>query len=352
LERQPPDEQIPWWASRLLRDRRYADYMAERLARALVGTDEGPFLVFRRRRFVNWLSDELFANRPYDDLVQKLITSSGLWTDSPAVNFITATMTEDGEPDEIRLAGRTTRAFLGVRLDCMQCHDDNLGGQWAQTDFHELAAFFSEAQMTALGLRDHPRAYDYKYLDAEAETTVTPDVPSDEALLKRPGKRRQRLAQWVTDSRNKVFSRATVNRAWALLFGLPLVDPVDNLSLEGPYPPGLETLAEDFETHGYVLHRLWKVMALARPFQLDSRLPGGVSAAHDQNWASFPLTRLRPEQVAGALLQSARLTTINADAHILVRLARFEQQGNFFNARGTLARTNSRNNRARFRNGW
>ena len=70
-------------------------------------------------------------------------------------------------------------------------------------------------------------------------------------------------------------------------------------------------------------------MALARPFQLDSRLPGGVSAAHDQNWASFPLTRLRPEQVAGALLQSARLTTINADAHILVRLARFEQQGNF-----------------------
>ena len=69
MERQPPDEQIPWWASRLLRDRRYADYMAERLARALVGTDEGPFLVFRRRRFVNWLSDELFANRPYDDLV-------------------------------------------------------------------------------------------------------------------------------------------------------------------------------------------------------------------------------------------------------------------------------------------
>ena len=65
----------------------------------------------------------------YNEIVQQLLTDTGLWTDSPAVNFVTVTLDENNKnrPDPIRLAGRTTRAFLGMRIDCLQCHDDAIG---------------------------------------------------------------------------------------------------------------------------------------------------------------------------------------------------------------------------------
>jgi len=128
LQQLPAEQRISRWVDQLLSDQRYFDYLAERLARAYVGTETGPFLVYRRRRFVSWLSNQLAENRPYDQLVRELITVDGLWTDSPAANFLTVTIDQNGDnqPDETRLAGRITRAFLGVRIDCLQCHDDKL----------------------------------------------------------------------------------------------------------------------------------------------------------------------------------------------------------------------------------
>lgn len=247
------DQQIGWWLQHLFSDRRFSDYVAERLARAYVGTEEGPFLVFRRRRFVSWLSDALSENTAYDEIVRSLINGRGAWTDSPGVNFITVTngTNEEGQPDEARLAARTTRAFLGVRLDCMQCHDDNLGGDWLQSDFHQLAAFFSEARSSGLGIQDADRDYEYTYLREEDSQVVEPNVPFAEELANNVDTRRSRLAHWVTHRDNKAFARATVNRIWALMFGRPLVNPIDNIPLEGPYPPGLEMLANDFAAHGF-----------------------------------------------------------------------------------------------------
>ena len=130
------------WLDDLLRDRRSADYLAERFARAFVGTEDGPFLKFRRRRFVSWLSDAILANRPYDAIVRDLIADDGLWTDHPATNFLTVTIDEKTErPTPDRLSARVSRAFLGVRLDCAQCHDHPFQ-PWKQEQFRGLAAFF------------------------------------------------------------------------------------------------------------------------------------------------------------------------------------------------------------------
>ena len=68
-----------WWVNYLLSDDRFHDYAAERLARAFVGTENGPFILYRRRRFVSWLSDQLKENRPYDQLARHIISDSGLW---------------------------------------------------------------------------------------------------------------------------------------------------------------------------------------------------------------------------------------------------------------------------------
>jgi hypothetical protein len=328
LEQVSESQRVDWWLDHLFTDRRYADYIAERLARVYVGVEEGPFLVFRRRRFTSWLSDCLHANIPYDEIVRQLISETGVWTEKPAVNFLTVT-SDDGKPDEIRLAGRTTRAFIGVRLDCMQCHDDNLDGNWLQSDFHQLAAFYSDAQHAITGIADKPRAYKTQYLGRSEPEAVLPSVPFAKELIDGEGSRRERLARWVTHPQNKAFGRMTVNRAWALLLGRPLVEPIDNIPLTGLYPPGLETLAEDFIANGCDLRRLFTAIAKSRTFGLSSQADHELTEKHDRNWAVFPITRLRPEQVVGGLLQAARLKTINADTHILLRLARFEQTNEF-----------------------
>src|SRR5262249_29231390 len=95
LEAQPPEERLQWWLSGTFQDRRCPDYLAERLARTSVGTENGPFVIYRRNRFVSWLSDQLMQNRPYDQVARDIISSDGIWTDRPAVNFVTVTI----EPD-------------------------------------------------------------------------------------------------------------------------------------------------------------------------------------------------------------------------------------------------------------
>ncbi len=331
LEQVSESQRVDWWINRLLQDRRYSDYLAERLSRTYVGTEGGPFLIFRRRRFVSWLSDQIHENRSYDELVGDLISGVGLWTDSPEVNFITVTTDVNGDeqPDEERLAARTARAFLGVRLDCVQCHDDNLGGDWLQSDFQELAAFFRGAKSTAIGIQDQEAVYEFQYLGEDETVDVDPAVPFNDELAPESESDRSRLADWVTHADNDVFRRAIVNRMWALMFGKPIVEPIDDIPLEGPYPPGLEILADDFGQHNFDLRRLIRLIAHTRAFQVDSRVETGATYDQECQWAVFPVTRLRPEQVAGSLLQASSLKTIDANSHIFVRLGRYEQENNF-----------------------
>jgi hypothetical protein len=335
LETLPETEQMQWHLEHLLTDRRSSDYLAERLARMYVGVDDGPFLVYRRRRFVTWLSDQIQENRPYDQLARELIADRGLWTDSPAVNFVTVTLdsNEDGQPDPIRLAARTTRAFLGVRLDCVQCHDDFLNARWEQQDFHHLAAFFAPTKQNfVVGIiDDDSKTYEYRLHEDIEPQKLTAKVPFNDEFFEEGGTRRQRLARWVTHKENRPFARTIVNRTWALMFGRPLIDPVDNIPLEGPYPPGLEALADDLIAHDFNLRRLFRVIALSEPFARDSRAAEGepLTQAAEDAWAVFPLTRLRPEQVAGAVLQSASLETIDADSHLITKAVRFGQENEF-----------------------
>lgn len=346
LETLPESNQLEWYLSRLFEDRRYTDYVAERLARAYVGTEGGPFLVFRRRRFTTWLSDQLYENRPYDEIVRALISDTGIWTAEPAVNFLTVTVSDDneGKPDPIRLAGRTTRAFLGMRIDCLQCHDDRLGNvalgttdeprDGLQSDFHHLAAFYGGVNFSLFGATDGDGEYKYKYLHAEDEETVPFRAPFLGELLTDAGTPRERLANWVTHRENKPFARAMVNRMWALLMGKPLVEPIDDIPLYGDFPPGLETLAADFVEHDYDLRHLIRVIAETKAFRVDSRAEFEVQPKHENCWAVFPLIRLRPEQVAGGILQATELTTIDAESHIFAQLQRFNAENQFIQRYG------------------
>src|SRR5262249_57574394 len=105
-------------------------------------------------------------------------------------------------------------------------------------------------------------------------------VPSPPDWRRAPARPRARLAHWVTDRRNPYFARATANRAWALLFGRPLVEPVDNIVSNGEVPPALQVLAADFSSHGYDLRRLFRLIAATEAFRRDSAAGHELTHVH------------------------------------------------------------------------
>jgi hypothetical protein len=202
-----------------------------------------------------------------------------------------------------------------------------------------------------VGLRNQEGEYRYRYLEASDETVVAPDVPflRERCLVpiveRRPGDpppdarrspvARRSLAEWVTHPENRPFARATVNRVWAILFGRPLVRPIDHIPIDGPFPPGLEILADDFVTHGFDLQRLIRIVAATRVFQRDSRLiDQEPTREHEEAWAVFPMTQLRPEQMAASIHQACRLKAIDASSSILSQLEMFGGVREFTQAYG------------------
>ncbi len=133
----------------------------------------------------------------------------------------------------------------------------------------------------------------------------------------------------MTHPDNPYFARVTVNRVWALMFGRPMLDKVDDVSSVNQFPRALQVLADDFVAHHYDLRRLVRLITATDAFQRDSAADHEITEAHEKRWAAFPVTRLRPEQVVGSLQQAASLTTLNAETHILFRLVSYIAERDF-----------------------
>ncbi|MEZ6039101.1 MAG: DUF1549 domain-containing protein [Planctomycetaceae bacterium] len=343
------------WVDKLLRDNRYANYFSERLARSLVGVEGGPFIVFRRDQLTDWLGRHLQADTPWPDLSRQMIAAEGLWTDRPQTNFITVARIEDEGLDVNKLAGRTVRTFLGQRIDCAQCHDHPFDERWSQSDFEGLAAWFASARLTLGGVTDSPPADSeplvYRIPEPgqpeEEGRIVEPVVPFHEEWLPDEGSPRERLAAWVTDPGNRRFERAIANRIWGLMFGKPWHDPVDDL----PHPSDehadgsaidadlLDVLGQEFRKNGGTIGNLIRIIALSDAFRASSASNSDSPAAYDhevEQWAVFPLIRLRPEQVIGSLFQANSVSTVDQNSHVFIRLIRFANENDFIKEYGDL----------------
>jgi len=327
LERLPEARRIDHHLERLLGSRRSADYLAERFARAFVGTDDGPFLVFRRRRFVYWLSDAFAEGRPYDAVVRDMVAGNGLWTDQPGTNFITG-----HRRDPVQLTARTARAFLGMRLDCAQCHDHPFS-HWKQDDFAGLAAFYSGIRQTVTGIEDSPEPFrpTGRMMKMDDQPPVAePDVPfAKDALPAATGgdSLRRRLAAWITSPDNPAFGKAIANRMWTMMLGRSLFSGGVDDSESDPRVDGVvELLAEDFVKGGYDLRRLIRVIARTKAFRAAST---AAEASSSDVFASFPMVKLRAEQIAGSLVQLGNVHTVDADSHAIWRLIHFGNTRDF-----------------------
>lgn len=278
----------------LLQRPEYADYWAMRWSNLLL---INPDLLLPRGAwaFDRWLRDSFRENKPYDRFAREIVTATGETYREGPPNFFRALR----KPDE---AGKSvSQLFLGIRMDCAQCHHHPFE-RWGQDDFYAMAAFFAR-------LRDkgsYPEGYHSSiYVAAEGEVkhprtgeVMAPKPPGADPVPIAEGEdRREALARWMTDPKNPYFAKAIVNRVWGMLMSRGIVEPIDDFRATNPASnePLLEALAADFVKHGYDLKHLLKTIALSATYQRSSEATKN-NARDTRNYSRY-YTRRPPAEV-------------------------------------------------------
>jgi hypothetical protein len=215
----------------LLASPRYSTHMATTWRNRILPTGVSPERNREALALQKWLRTRFAKNLRYDNLVGELLLTLGGDELGPALYY----QANDLSPE--KLAGSAAELFLGVRLDCAQCHDHPFA-DWSQRDFWGLAAFFARVKSRdarGMGMMDAR----YRLVDApegdvmlpESSEVVPPKFPKGEAASDDSRQtRRVQLAIWMTSSDNPFFARAAVNWAWTHLFGRGLVVSLDDVA--------------------------------------------------------------------------------------------------------------------------
>ncbi|MCA9130031.1 MAG: DUF1549 domain-containing protein [Planctomycetales bacterium] len=267
-------------------------YLASTWASWMLPEDSGqnPF-GDRNAGLENWLRDRFAENLRYDRLVADLLVATGSTQNGPTAFFVAL----EGKPE--KLAAKTARVFMGVQLDCAECHDHPFD-DWKQQDFWGLAAYFARVSAA-----DTPTMA--SVTDLEEGEVMIPDTST--VVAPKPlvntgfsgldsGTRRQQLTLWLTARENPFLARATVNRVWALLFGQGLIEPVDDMrSLEmASHPQLLSELSDYFASTDYNLRALIATLAKTRAYGRSTlHTRGKVPRDSYATMAVKPLTQLQ-----------------------------------------------------------
>src|SRR6266566_286255 len=182
----------------------------------------------------SWLEEQFNANKGWDKLVSNLLTASGPQDKNGAVTFFLANPTADKMNDQV------CRLFLGVQLQCAQCHNHPFT-EWKQTEYWAMAAFFTKVRPDNVrkaakgdgnpGVGESnvaPRGKQPK-LPESAKIVPAKFLMGEQPKLDPNGPARPTLAKWLTAPQNPFFAKSMVNRTWGHFFGRGLVNPVDNM---------------------------------------------------------------------------------------------------------------------------
>jgi hypothetical protein len=243
----------------------YSDHFAGVWRHWLIQDGDNGQGIYSGPPFEGWLRQQLRDNAPYDRLVRSILTAAPGFR---PVSESAAAFYQANENKAENLAAATARQFLGLKLECAQCHDDRSGGNWTREQFWELAAFFGD-----LPRNDGQRGGRLEITIPHTRTTVKAGFPDGTRPNGGPGADpRTLLADWVTSANNPHFARAAVNRLWAYLFGTGLVEPTDERGDHNPpsHPALLDELAQQFVLHKFDLKYLLRALVLSQAYQRSS----------------------------------------------------------------------------------
>jgi hypothetical protein len=260
-------------------------------------------------RFAGWLADR-FNKDGWDRIVHDILTATGRVGENPAVTYLIEGRHPIGVTD---LTDLTSRYFLGVRLNCAQCHD-HPRAMWRQEDYWGMAAFFAQIQtpgrpkmVHTAGVEDNPRVTLASLQNAgmvDGFRVRPPTFLGGEELKADAGATyRAALARWMTTPGNPFFARAAVNRMWWRFFGRGIVDPVDDMHAGNrpSHPELLDLLTRRFAASGFDLKFLCRAIARSRTYQQTSR-PGAKPDLEAELFGRMSVKVLSAEQLHDSLV--------------------------------------------------
>jgi hypothetical protein len=260
--------------------------------------------------FDRWMADQFKRNRPWGEVVTALVTAVGVNDECPPVNYMTALY---GNPVEI--AATTSRVFLGVQVQCAECHDAKTE-TWKREQFHELVAFFGRAKIIQhkdVDGRGTPYAIEGR---EEGQYQMTDKKDPQHLIAMRPRfltgetisadaddtERRAALARFLTNPKNPWFAKAHVNRLWTVLMGWGFYPGLADLGAHGQprCPEVLDLLAKEWTATSYDMRWLFRTITSTQAYQrrLQPRPRPGTLVA-----AVCP-SRMRPEQIYEGLVHA------------------------------------------------
>ena len=274
----------------LLKRPEYADYWALKWSDVL-RVDRRALGHKGARRYYSWIRQNIANNTSLDGFAKQLLTLRGPTARSPQAGFYTVV----GGPGA--LASTVSQVFLGVRIECAQCHHHPFD-RWSQTDYYGMRAFFQQVSRKGTSRGEvilaqgdpetkHPRSGDKIY--AYALGTRMPEKSPD-------GDRREVLADWMIAADNPWFARNAANRIWAHFMGRGLVEPIDDFRDTNPpsNPDLLDSLAKHLIEHKYDAKQLIRAITSSYSYQ-RSTAPNSTNEKDEQNYSRALLKRMDAE---------------------------------------------------------
>lgn len=222
--------------------------------------------------FQDWMAQQMNEGVGWDEISYRILTATGKVGDNPPAFFVGF-----HQASTSRLAGETTRIFLGTQIQCAECHDHPFV-DIPQERFHQMAAFFvrtsaklpwNDSGEIEVGSKE---AGEHRMPDTNK--TMMPAVFAGDELEKGISdvSRRVTLANWVVSPNNALFAKAYVNRTWERLMDQPFCDPIDEISEEAGFPslPSIhDAVAGHFVANQYDAKPLFRLILNTKSYQRE-----------------------------------------------------------------------------------
>jgi hypothetical protein len=250
--------------------------------------------------YYNWLQDRIASNVPVDQWVQELLASKGGTFKSPATNYYQI------ERDTLKITENVAQVFMGMRVQCAQCHNHPFD-RWTMNDYYGFAAFF--AQIGRKGTDDPRELVVFNSGGGEVANPVTGQVMKPKflggAMPDVTGKdRREVLAKWLASPDNPYFGTNLANIVWAHFFGQGIIHDVDDVRVSNPAsnPELLAELGKKFTEYRYDFKKLVRDICTSRTYQLATQ-PNATNEGDTRNFARQNLRRIRAETFLDCISQ-------------------------------------------------
>ena len=269
----------------------------------------------KKEPLTQWLEKQFNDNVTWDKMVSEILTSTGTQEENGASTFFLATLSAD------KMVDATSKLFMGVKLECTQCHNHPFTG-WKQNEYWGMAAFFMKVRVqgntknakngTTPGVAEGGKGkqrnlpISAKVVPAKFFQGEEPKVDANEPL-------RPVLAKWLASPDNKFFSRAWANRVWGQLFGVGIVNPIDDMHDERvpSHPELLQEMAKQFVESGFDVRFLYRAICNSETYQRTSQ-PAAGNEKDSTLFSHMNIKALTPEQLYDSL--TAVLGTPGNDA--------------------------------------